>query len=350
MALLDIRNLNIEVDTPNGRMKVVDGLSLSLNEGEILGLVGESGSGKSLIAKVIGNSIKENWHVSADRFRFNDIELLKLSPTKRRKIIGNEIAMIFQDPLTALDPSRTIGKQLIQSIPNRSFKGRWWQWFGWKKRRAIELLHRVGIKDHRDILASYPNELTEGEGQKVMIAMAVANQPRLLIADEPTNALEPITALQVFRLLAGMNKNQGMSILLASNDLRSISEWCDSISVLYCGQNAESAPTAQILETPHHPYTQALLYAQPNFTQPLAFKSKLGALEGTVPILEQMPIGCRLGPRCPFAQRECVIKPRPYRIKQHEFSCHYPINLRESQFKEKTTNQPLTLSEAKGGE
>ena len=137
MALLDIRNLNIEIQTPNGRMKIVDSVNLSLNEGEILGLVGESGSGKSLIAKVISNSIKDNWIVTADRFRFNDVELLKLTPNQRRKIVGKEISMIFQNPLSCLDPSRKIGKQLIQSIPNWTFKGRWWQLFGWKKRRAI---------------------------------------------------------------------------------------------------------------------------------------------------------------------------------------------------------------------
>ena len=125
MALLDIRNLNIEIQTPNGRMKIVDGVNLSLNEGEILGLVGESGSGKSLIAKVISNSIKDNWIVTADRFRFNDVELLKLTPNQRRKIVGKEISMIFQNPLSSLDPSRKIGKQLIQNIPNWTFKGKW---------------------------------------------------------------------------------------------------------------------------------------------------------------------------------------------------------------------------------
>lgn len=153
MALLDIRNLNIEIQTPNGRIKIVDGVNLSVNEGEILGLVGESGSGKSLIAKIISNSIKDNWIVTADRFRFNDVELLKLTPNQRRKIVGKEISMIFQNPLSYLDSSRRIGKQLIQSIPNWTFKGHWWQWFGRKKRRAIELLHRVGIKDHLDIMA-----------------------------------------------------------------------------------------------------------------------------------------------------------------------------------------------------
>ncbi|WP_288065353.1 ATP-binding cassette domain-containing protein, partial [Rodentibacter caecimuris] len=232
MVLLDIRNLNIEIKTPTGKIKIVDGVNLTLNAGEILGLVGESGSGKSLIAKVIANSIKEDWIITADRFRFNDVELLKLSPAQRRKLIGKEVSMVFQDPLTCLDPSKKIGKQLIQSIPNWTYRGKWWNWFGWKKRRAIELLHRVGIKDHQGIMASYPNDLTEGEGQKVMIAIAVANQPRLLIADEPTNTLESITANQVFRLLSSMNQNQGTSILLANNDIRSISDLCHTMSVL----------------------------------------------------------------------------------------------------------------------
>ncbi|OOF70237.1 oligopeptide/dipeptide ABC transporter ATP-binding protein [Rodentibacter caecimuris] len=344
MALLDIRNLNIEIKTENGRIKIVDSVNLTLNEGEIVGLVGESGSGKSLIAKVIGNSIKENWIITADRFRFNDIELLKLSPSKRRKLVGKEISMIFQDPLTCLDPSQRIGKQLIQAIPNWTFKGRWWQWFGWKKRRAIELLHRVGIKEHKDIMTSYPNELTEGEGQKVMIAIAIANQPRLLIADEPTNSLESITEQQVFRLLSSMNQNLGTTILLTGNELTSIHEWCDYTFILYCGQNTEAAPTKELLEHPHHPYTRALLHSVPDFTKPLGFKTKLNALKGTVPLLEQMPMGCRLGPRCPFAQKKCIQKPFRYRIKQHEFSCHYPINVREKQLKEKSIATPLVVN------
>lgn len=345
MALLDIRNLCIEVNTPNGLVKIVDNVNLTLNEGDICGLVGESGSGKSIIAKVICNVIKDTWIIRADRFRFDNVELLKLSPAKRRKIVGRKISMIFQDPLTCLDPSKKIGKQIIQNIPTWTFKGRWWQWFGWKKRRAIELLHRVGIKEHADIMQSYPNELTEGEGQKIMIAIAVANQPRLLIADEPTNSIESITKAQIFRLLSSMNKNLGTTILLTSNDITSISEWCSSFSVLYCGQNAEAGPKEDILSLPHHPYTQALLHSIPDFSQPLQTKTRLNILKGTVPLLEHMPIGCRLGPRCPFAQKKCIVKPTRYRIKQHEFSCHYPLNLREKQFKEKQTSTPLTLQQ-----
>lgn len=274
MVLLDIRNLRIDIKTPNGLIRIVDNVSFTLNEGEICGLVGESGSGKSLIAKVICNAFKDSWIVTADRFRFNDVELLKLTPTQRRQIVGKEISMVFQDPLTCLDPSKKIGKQLIQNIPGWTFKGHWWQrLFGWRKRRAIELLHRVGIKEHKDIMRSYPHELTEGEGQKVMIAIAVANQPRLLIADEPANSVESITRVQIFKLLSSMNQNQGTSILLASNDINSISEWCDAFVVLYCGQNSESGPREAILENPHHPYTQALLHSIPDFTQPLPLRA-----------------------------------------------------------------------------
>lgn len=345
MVLLDIRNLRIDIKTPNGLIRIVDNVSFTLNEGEICGLVGESGSGKSLIAKVICNAFKDSWIVTADRFRFNDVELLKLTPTQRRQIVGKEISMVFQDPLTCLDPSQKIGKQLIQNIPGWTFKGHWWQrLFGWRKRRAIELLHRVGIKEHKDIMRSYPHELTEGEGQKVMIAIAVANQPRLLIADEPANSVESITRVQIFKLLSSMNQNQGTSILLASNDINSISEWCDAFVVLYCGQNSESGPREAILENPHHPYTQALLHSIPDFTQPQPFKSQLGTLKGSVPLLEEMPLGCRLGPRCPFAQKKCITKPTALRVKQHEFYCHFPINLREKKIKEAEVPQPLTLS------
>ena len=345
MILLDIRNLRIDIKTSNGLIRIVDNVSFTLNEGEICGLVGESGSGKSLIAKVICNAFKDSWIVTADRFRFNDVELLKLTPTQRRQIVGKEISMVFQDPLTCLDPSHKIGKQLIQNITGWTFTGHWWQrLFGWRKRRAIELLHRVGIKEHKDIMRSYPHELTEGEGQKVMIAIAVANQPRLLIADEPANSVESITRVQIFKLLSSMNQNQGTSILLASNDINSISEWCDAFVVLYCGQNSESGPREAILENPHHPYTQALLHSIPDFTQPLPFKSQLGTLKGSVPLLEEMPLGCRLGPRCPFAQKKCITKPPALRVKQHEFYCHFPINLREKKIKEAEVPQPLTLS------
>ncbi|OOR99144.1 peptide ABC transporter ATP-binding protein [Haemophilus paracuniculus] len=343
MPLLDIRHLSIEIDSPEGRIKMVDNINLTLDEGEICGLVGESGSGKSLIAKVICGVLKDEWIVTADRFRFNDVELLKLSPYQRRKVVGDQIAMIFQEALASLNPSQTIGKQLTQAI---RFKGKWWQWFGWKKKRAIELLHRVGIRDHQDIMQSYPSDITEGEAQKVMIAMAVANQPRLLVADEPTNTMEATTQLQIYRLLSSMNKNLGTSILLVSNDMRSIEAWVDSYNVLYCGQTVEIADKSTILEKPFHPYTSVLLHSVPDFSQPIAFKSPLNTLKGTVPMLKDMPIGCRLGPRCPFAQKKCVQKPPLRKFKQREFACHFPINFREQNFLKKNEFEPVVVGES----
>lgn len=342
MALLDIRHLRIEIDTPKGRIRMVDDVNLTLDSGDICGLVGESGSGKSLIAKVICGLVKDEWIVSADRFRFNDIELLKLTPHQRRKLIGDEISMIFQDPLSCLDPSQLIGKQLRQTI---RFKGKWWQYFTWKKRKAVELLHKVGIKDHKDIMQSYPADLTEGEAQKVMIAMAVANQPRLLVADEPTNTMESTTQLQIYRLLSSMNKNFGTSIILVSNDMLSIHKWVDSFNVLYCGQTVELGQKATVMETPHHPYTSVLLNSVPDFSNPLPFKSRLNTLKGNVPMLENMPIGCRLGPRCPFAQKKCIQKPPLRKVKQHEFACHYPLNFREQNLLRKEENTPIVVNE-----
>ncbi|PHM28580.1 putrescine export ABC transporter ATP-binding protein SapD [Xenorhabdus budapestensis] len=329
MPLLDIRNLTIEFMTAEGPVKAVDRMSISLTEGEILGLAGESGSGKSLIAKAICGVTKDNLTVTADRFRFNDIDLLRLTPKQRRKIIGHNISMIFQEPQSCLDPSESIGKQLIQSIPGWTFKGRWWQRFNWKKRRAIELLHRVGIKDHHDIMNSYPYELTDGECQKVMIAIALANQPRLLIADEPTNAMEPTTQAQIFRLLSSLNQNNNMTILLISHDLQIMSKLVKRINVLYCGQTVESATPDELLVTPRHPYTQALIRSIPDFDSPLPHKSRLNTLPGVIPSLEHLPIGCRLGPRCSYAQKTCIETPRLRGVKSHTFACHFPLNMEE---------------------
>ncbi|SUG70476.1 Peptide transport system ATP-binding protein sapD [Salmonella enterica subsp. enterica] len=295
MPLLDIRNLTIEFKTSEGWVKAVDRVSMTLSEGEIRGLVGESGSGKSLIAKAICGVAKDNWRVTADRMRFDDIDLLRLSSRERRKLVGHNVSMIFQEPQSCLDPSERVGRQLMQNIPAWTYKGRWWQRLGWRKRRAIELLHRVGIKDHKDAMRSFPYELTDGECQKVMIAIALANQPRLLIADEPTNSMEPTTQAQIFRLLTRLNQNSNTTILLISHDLQMLSQWADKINVLYCGQTVETAPSKDLVTTPHHPYTQALIRAIPDFGSAMPHKSRLNTLPGAIPLLEQLPIGCRLG-------------------------------------------------------
>ncbi|KXI23784.1 peptide ABC transporter ATP-binding protein [Photobacterium sanguinicancri] len=329
MPLLDIRNLTIEIDTPQGMVKAVDRMSLTLNEGEIRGLVGESGSGKSLVAKAIAGVSKDNWRISADRLRLGNIDLLTLSPRERRKIVGREIAMIFQEPSSCLDPSERVGDQLEEAIPSSSFNGKWWQRFRWRQKQAIALLHKVGIKEHRRVMNSYPYELTDGECQKVMIAMAIANRPRLLIADEPTNDLDPITQAQIFRLLSRMNQLGNTTILLVSHDLTTVTQWADKITVMYCGQSVESGNRKQLIESPHHPYTEALLRAMPDFSKDIPHKSKLETLAGSIPPLQHLPIGCRLGPRCPHAQRKCVEVPKRRKIKNHKFSCHFPLNMED---------------------
>ncbi|ALP42724.1 oligopeptide/dipeptide ABC transporter ATP-binding protein [Aeromonas schubertii] len=330
MPLLDIRNLTIEIDTPQGKVKVVDKVSLTLAEGEIRGLVGESGSGKSLIAKVIMGLAKDNWTVRADRMRFNDHDLLTMEPKARRKLMGREIAMIFQDPVSSLDPSEEIGVQLEEAIPTEAFEGRFWQRFQWRKKQAVALLHRVGIKDHKKVMRAYPHELSDGVCQKVMIAMAIANQPRLLVADEPTNTMEATAESQILRLLDKMNKLGNTTILLISNDIDAIANLTDNINVMYCGQMVEVGTREQILEAPHHPYTDALLKSSPDFDELVRHKARLHTLPGVIPPLQHLPIGCRLGPRCPYAQKLCVQTPVMVKIKGHQFSCHFPLNLEES--------------------
>ncbi len=332
MPLLDIRHLTIEIDTPQGLVKAVDRVSLTLNEGEIRGLVGESGSGKSLVAKAIAGVTKDNWRVTADRLRLGNIDLLQLTPRERKKVIGKELAMIFQEPSSYLDPSERIATQLEEAIPSESHSGKWWQRFNWRRKQAIALIHKVGIKEHRRVLNSYPYELTDGECQKVMIAMAIANRPRLLIADEPTNDLDPITQAHIFRLLSRMNQLNNTTILLISHDLTTVTQWADRITVMYCGQSVESGNRKQILQMPKHPYTHALMQAMPDFNLDyLPHKGRLHTLPGVIPPLQHLPIGCRLGPRCPQAQRKCVEVPKRKKVKNHKFSCHFPLNMPEKE-------------------
>ncbi|MGP4123127.1 MAG: putrescine export ABC transporter ATP-binding protein SapD [Sodalis sp. (in: enterobacteria)] len=329
MPLLDIRNLTITFMTSEGPVKAVDRVSITLNEGEIRGLVGESGSGKSLIAKAICGVTRNNWRVTADRFRFDDLDLLALTSRQRCKVVGHNMSMIFQESQSCLDPSERIGWQIIQSIPAWTHTGRWWQRFSWRKQRVIELLHRVGFKTHKEIIHAYPHQLTEGECQKVMIAIALANQPRLLIADEATNVIEPTAQAQIFRLLVRLNQNNSTTILLISHDLKMMSKWCNRINVLYCGQTVESAQSEDLITRPHHPYTQALIRAIPDFSHSIPPKSRLNTLPGGIPSLEHLPIGCRLGPRCPYAQKICIQAPPLLLVKNHFFACHYPLNLEE---------------------
>lgn len=327
MLLLDIRNLSVSFKTPKGAIKVLEHIDLRLYEGEFYGLVGESGSGKTLLVKAIVGISSENAIVTADKFLFNDIDMLKISQKKRRKIIGKYMSFISQEPQSSLDPLQKISKQLMRVIPRRTFKGKWWQHFYWRKVRAIELLHRVGIKDHDSILRSRPYELTESECQKVIIAMAFANQPKLLLADEPTNGMESVAETQVLRQLASYNQNNNTTILLISHDFQQITQLTERIHVIYCGQTVEIASNEEITKIPFHPYTEALVHFITDFESPIPHKSPLSTLSGIIPSLEHLPIGCRFGPRCPYAQKKCIKAPYLRTIRKHVVACHFPLNI-----------------------
>ncbi|GAB2932743.1 peptide ABC transporter ATP-binding protein [Rheinheimera gaetbuli] len=325
MLLLDIKNLTIELSTANGLIRAVDRVNLSLREGETRGLVGESGSGKSLIAKAIVGVLNKRWQVTADRFNWAGKDLINLPYEQQRKIIGRDIAMIYQEPSRSLDPTAVILEQLEEAIPGHVLEGPWWKRHYLRRHKAIALLHKVGIRDHQAVLQSYPYQLSEGICQKIMIAMAVAKSPKLLIADEPTTALESTTQAQLFRLLSSINQLKGTSVLLISHELESIARYTQTLSVLYCGQLVEAGETAAILKQPFHPYTNALIKSVPEFQPDLVPKTPLYALPGSIPVLQHLPIGCRLGPRCPNARKECVKTPAIERLQNHYYSCHFPL-------------------------
>lgn len=329
MALLDIRNLSIDIKSAQGTVRILDKVSLTIIDGSIHGLVGESGSGKSLIAKAILGVHNRNWTVTADRMFLGSTDLTKLSVYERRKIMGKEISMIFQNPRSYLDPSKKIFSQLKEVLPKITVKTRLLNQVKrsqslTKKQRIRELLHKVGIQNDRSVLGSYPYELSEGVCQKVMIAMAIANNPRLIIADEPTTSMETVTQAQIFRLLYKLNQLNNTTILLLSNNFGSISNLSDYISLIYCGQTVESGTSKQILQSPMHPYTEAMIQTILDFDENITHKSQLYTLPGNIPLANQLPIGCRLGPRCPRAERTCVIAPIPVNYKGHVIRCHFP--------------------------
>ncbi|GLS84203.1 oligopeptide/dipeptide ABC transporter ATP-binding protein [Paraferrimonas haliotis] len=329
MPLLDIRNLTIELATPQGRVPIVEQVSLTISSGEIHGLVGESGSGKSLLAQAVMGITDNRCYIQADRLSWDGKNLLGMPPAERRAIMGRDIAMIFQEPSSCLDPAISIGNQLKEAMPlpaDEAANTRFWKRRKAQNKHIVTWLHRVGIKDHKKVLDSNTWELTEGECQKVMIAMALSNQPRLLIADEPTNSMEVSTQAQIQRLLVKLNQLHNVSILLIGNDLEAMAQYTDKLTILYCGQTMESGPVEKLMSKPYHPYTQALINNFPQFDQHTERKTLLPTLPGSIPSLQHLPIGCRLGPRCPQAQKKCVQTPKLQTSKSRSFACHFPLN------------------------
>ena len=297
-ALLEIRNLAVEFATSAGRFRAVDGVDMDINQGEILCVVGESGSGKSVSMLAVMGLISFPGVVSADVLRFDGVDLLGLPPKARRKLVGRDIAMVFQEPTTSLNPCYPVGWQIAESLRAHGMvKGT-----RATRDRVVELLDQVGIPAPATRLGAFPHQLSGGMNQRVMIAMAIACNPRLLIADEPTTALDVTIQKQILDLLVALQRDRGMAMALITHDMGVVAETAHRVQVMYAGQMVEEQMTDALFATPHHPYTAALLSALPERALGAA---RLPTIPGTVPGISDRPTGCLFNPRCGFADDLC---------------------------------------------
>jgi len=300
--LLDVDGLSIDFATDHGWANVVNDVSFDIGHHEILGLVGESGSGKTVTGlSILGLVPMPPGRLSGGHVWFEGQDLLTLPERARRDIRGNDISMIFQEPMTSLNPAFTIGDQISETVLRHRGGSR-----RAAKRRAIEVLDLVGIPKAVKRVDDYPHEFSGGMRQRAMIAMALSCEPKLLLADEPTTALDVTIQAQILELLASMRDEIGMSILMITHDLGVVAEICDRVVVMYAGQVVERAPAIELFETPAMPYTDGLLKAMPQLG-PAA--GKLASIPGHTPEPWNMPVGCRFHPRCPYGESKCTQSP-----------------------------------------
>ena len=317
MSLLQINNLNVRFGDTNA-VPVVDGLDLAVDAGEILAIVGESGSGKSVTMMALMGLIDAPGRITADALTFDGTDMLKLSGRQRRKVVGKDIAMVFQDPMTALNPSYTVGFQLEEVIRQHlGLKGRA------ARQRALELLEKVEIPAAASRLGAYPHQLSGGMSQRVAIAMAIAAEPRLLIADEPTTALDVTIQAQIMELLVNLQRDEGMGLILITHDLAVVAETAQRVVVMYAGQAVEKGVVPTLFDAPAHPYTEALLAAIPEHSQ----TDRLHTLPGIVPGRYDRPAGCLLSPRCPYVQPRCQERPALEPYDRGAVRCFFPRNV-----------------------
>jgi dipeptide transport system ATP-binding protein len=318
MALLEIENLSVDFPTIAGVMRAVDGVSLRLEEGEVLGIVGESGSGKSVTMLALMGLFAYPGQIRADRLAFAGKDLLTLSPGDRRRLTGKDLAMIFQEPTTSLNPCFTIGFQLQETLRLHEGLER-----KARRRRAIELLEQVGIPAPETRLRAFPHQLSGGMNQRVMIAMAIACNPRLLIADEPTTALDVTIQAQILDLLLSLQRKRGMALILITHNMGVVAETAQRVSVMYAGQVVEERATAALFAAPQHPYTAALLAALPERS---TGESRLATIPGMVPGLHDRPTGCLFNPRCRYATPHSrAVEPALRSWQDGKVRCHYPL-------------------------
>ena len=318
MNLLHIENLSVDLNTHSGPLSIIDRLSLRMALGESLGIVGESGSGKSMLAMAIMGLLSPKMTMRADYFNLDGEDLMKLSKQDRQIYISSKAAIIFQDPKASLNPCFSIASQLYETLAAHNLSSR-----SARKTRALELLDSVGIAEPEKILTQYPHQLSGGMNQRVAIAIALACKPRLLIADEPTTALDVTIQAQILDLIVNLNKSDDVGIILITHDFALLSENTDKIGVIYSGHLMEHAATKNILQSAKHPYSKALLSSIPQLGKRHTRGSRLFTLNGQIPSIDQLPVGCRLGPRCPNAEKQCVKPVRLVSIANHgKVRCH----------------------------
>jgi len=318
MALLDIKDLCIAIATQDGLKPVVQGISMQLEVGQTLGIVGESGCGKSITALVLmGLTEGTQIRITGGSIGFDGQDLLTLSAAQRRELMGNRMAMIFQEPMTSLNPVYRVGAQIVEAIQqhqNCSTQAAY--------QKAEELLRQVGIPESAKRLQSYPHQLSGGMRQRVMIAMALSCEPLLLIADEPTTALDVTIQAQILQLLKDLQQERGMALILISHDLGAIANMARDTLVMYRGTVVEAATTQELFAAPGHPYTQGLLGSIPD---PDHKVDELATIPGRVPMMGEHVSGCQFHPRCSYATDECRNKAAPKLGTDHLVYCHHPL-------------------------
>ncbi len=298
-------------------MRAVDGVSLKLEEGEVLGVVGESGSGKSVTMLALMGLIPFPGRVKADKLAFNGRDLLTISDKDRRKLTGKDVAMIFQEPTTSLNPSFTVGFQLTETLRLHEGMDR-----KAAERRAVELLGQVGIPSPESRLSAYPHQLSGGMNQRVMIAMAIACNPKLLIADEPTTALDVTIQAQILDLLISLQKERNMGLVMITHNMGVVADTAQRVMVMYAGQIMEERSAADLFASPQHPYTAALLAALPERSE----GGRLATIPGVVPGLYDRPKGCLFSPRCAYAtEHSRNVRPALKPWAGGHIRCHYPL-------------------------
>ena len=318
--LLVASDVKVSFSTPRGLLRAVDGVSLRVDAGRTLGIVGESGSGKSVLVRSLLNLVMSRKVIEEGSVVYRGHELRGLSARQMNHIWGPELAMVFQDPMTSLNPTLTIGAQLEESL---------WYHLGLRRRdlreTAVALLHSVGIPEPARRMRSYPHEMSGGMRQRVTIAIALACGPRLLVADEPTTALDVTVQKQILDLLQRQRREREMGMILVTHDLGVVAGRTDEIAVMYAGSIVERAPTRTLFRQRTHPYTDALLQSIPRMTNEP--HTRLRVVPGRPPDLVDLPPGCRFAPRCPFAQARCL-EERPALLpvgQGHESACFYPV-------------------------